>query len=358
MIDSLSPAEALALVGDGLDDSVAGFVSGRPVLAIDLDRPFADSVVQRLARLLAPVPVIVVGVASESVPASPGVLDLDILLCDSASAPRPWVHCPEGTASRLGTLARSVDGSPAAATALAQLLRMGESTTAEEAIVAESFVYGLLQGNDDHRRWLAQGGDRTRKPRPTAAVVRVERDRETLVVTLDRPEVRNAYGARMRDELTEAFRLVDVDSTIGRTELRGSGPAFCSGGDLDEFGTASDPLAAHMIRTTRSAAVVMTRIADRVTAFVHGTCVGAGVELPAFAIEVIAHPDATFLLPESSMGLVPGAGGTASIPRRIGRHRTLLFALEQNPIDAPTALDWGLIDRIDAASFTIERTSP
>ncbi|CAM8640753.1 CaiD Enoyl-CoA hydratase/carnithine racemase [Acidimicrobiia bacterium] len=358
MIASLSPAEALSLVSDGLDDSVVGFVSGRPLLAIDLDQPFADSVMQRLAQLLAPVPVIVVGVASETVPASPAVLDLDILLTDSPSALRPWVHCPEGTSARLKTLSSSIDRSPAAATALAQLLRMGESMTADEAIVAESFVYGLLQGNDDHRRWLAERGERTRKPRPTAAVVRVERDRETLVITLDRPEVRNAYGARMRDELTEAFRLVDVDPTIKRTELRGDGPAFCSGGDLDEFGTASDPLAAHMIRTTRSAAVVMTRIADRVTAFVHGTCVGAGVELPAFANEVIAHPDVTFLLPEISMGLVPGAGGTSSIPRRIGRHRTLLFALEQNPIDASTALGWGLIDRIDAAPFAIEGTLP
>lgn len=358
MIASLNPAEALSLVSDGLDDSVVGFVSGRPLLAIDLDQPFADSVMQRLAQLLAPVPVIVVGVASETVPASPAVLELDILLTESPSALRPWVHCPEGTSARLKTLSSSIDRSPAAATALAQLLRMGESMTAEEAIVAESFVYGLLQGNDDHRRWLAERGERTRKPRPTAAVVRVERDRETLVITLDRPEVRNAYGARMRDELTEAFRLVDVDPTIKRTELRGDGPAFCSGGDLDEFGTASNPLAAHMIRTTRSAAVVMTRIADRVTAFVHGTCVGAGVELPAFSNEVIAHPDATFLLPEISMGLVPGAGGTSSIPRRIGRHRTLLFALEQNPIDASTALGWGLIDRIDAAPFAIEGTLP
>jgi len=62
----------------------------------------------------------------------------------------------------------------------------------------------------------------------------------------------------------------------------------------------------------------------------------------------VAHPDTTFLLPEISMGLVPGAGGTSSIPRRIGRHRAAYFGLCGRPIDVTTALAWGLIDAVDA----------
>ena len=76
-------------------------------------------------------------------------------------------------------------------------------------------------------------------------------------------------------------------------------------------------------------------------------CSEASAELAAFAGHVIAHPDTTIRLPEVSMGLIPGAGGTVSLPRRIGRHRTALLALSQAPIDAPTAASWGRIDAID-----------
>jgi enoyl-CoA hydratase/carnithine racemase len=105
------------------------------------------------------------------------------------------------------------------------------------------------------------------------------------------------------------------------------------------------------VRTTRNAGIQLARLADRAHVFVHGPCVGAGVELPAFARRVTARSDATFLLPEVAMGLVPGAGGTASIPRRIGRHRTAHLAIAGRPIDAATALDWGLVDAVDDDAF-------
>ena len=90
------------------------------------------------------------------------------------------------------------------------------------------------------------------------------------------------------------------------------------------------------------------RLADRVEARVHGPCVGAGIELPAFAGRVVAAPDTTFRLPEISMGLIPGAGGTVSIPRRIGRWRTLHLALGGGPLGAADALEWGLVDAVGA----------
>jgi enoyl-CoA hydratase/carnithine racemase len=175
--------------------------------------------------------------------------------------------------------------------------------------------------------------------------VRVERVGEALTLTLDRPEKRNAFSAEMRDALCEALEVAVADETVA-VLLRGEGRAFCSGGDLDEFGTLPDPASAHVIRSTRHAARLLDRCAGRVTAQVHGACIGAGMELPAFCARVVAAPDARFRLPEVEMGLVPGAGGTCSIPRRIGRQRTAWLALTGETIDAETALSWGLVDEV------------
>ena len=136
--------------------------------------------------------------------------------------------------------------------------------------------------------------------------------------------------------------------SIEEVVLRGRGPSFCSGGDLAEFGTFPDPATAHVIRSTRNPARLLARIADRVRAEVHGACIGAGTELPAFAKTVIADEKAFFQLPECRLGLVPGAGGTVSVLRRIGRQRTAWLAITGERIDARTALDWGLVDAVEA----------
>ena len=79
---------------------------------------------------------------------------------------------------------------------------------------------------------------------------------------------------------------------------------------------------------------------------VHGACIGAGVELSAFARTVVADPTAFFRLPEVAMGLIPGAGGTVSLPRRIGRQRAAHLAISGNVLEVPTAEGWGLVDRV------------
>ena len=113
------------------------------------------------------------------------------------------------------------------------------------------------------------------------------------------------------------------------------------------LGTFPDPETAHAVRLERLPARALAAVADRVTAQVHGTCVGAGVELAAFCHQVVADPGTTFRLPEVAMGLVPGQGGTVSLRRRIGPARTGWLALSGQAIDAPTALAWGLVDRIE-----------
>jgi enoyl-CoA hydratase/carnithine racemase len=153
----------------------------------------------------------------------------------------------------------------------------------------------------------------------------------------------------MRDALVSALLLAEADPTLTRVVLRGAGPAFCAGGDLTEFGSNPDGGQTHLLRTRGGAAAPLHRLSARVEAVVHGACIGAGIELPAFAATVRVRGEATFRLPEVQMGLIPGAGGTVSIPRRIGRHRTCWLALTGTAIDAATALRWELVDAVDPA---------
>lgn len=236
---------------------------------------------------------------------------------------------------------------PVAALSYAQLLRAAPRRTVYEALVAESFVYSTLQAGSEFATWLAGRRRRKRrKPADTGPAVRMDRDRGRLEIHLIRSEKHNAFSRAMRDGLSEALQLVQADPTIDEVVLSGEGPSFCSGGDLDEFGSFPDPAEAHAIRTTRSPALLLSQLANRVRVEVHGACIGAGAELPAFTGRVVAEEDAFFQLPEVGLGLVPGAGGTASLPLRIGRQRTAWLGLSGERIDARTALDWGLVDEV------------
>jgi len=175
------------------------------------------------------------------------------------------------------------------------------------------------------------------------------RDGDVLFVALNRPRRHNAFSRSMRDALSEVLAMAVVDDSIARIEMSGSGPSFCSGGDLGEFGSFVDPASAHTTRLTRSPARLLHRLRERTSVYLHGACIGAGIELSAFAGHVSAHPDAQIALPEVPLGLIPGAGGTVSITRRAGRQRCAELALLGRPITSATALAWGLIDEISAS---------
>jgi enoyl-CoA hydratase/carnithine racemase len=200
----------------------------------------------------------------------------------------------------------------------------------------------MLLAGPDFARWLDARGPATPPPADDEPVL-LSRDGDELVITLNRPARHNAYAAAMRDALVDALEVGLADSSL-RVRLRGAGRAFSSGGDLDEFGTTPDVVTAHVIRTGRSAGLLLHRLGDRATVEVHGACIGAGVELAAFGHRVVATGKTFFQLPELSMGLVPGAGGTVSLTKRIGRHRTAWLALSGTRIGVATALEWGLID--------------
>jgi hypothetical protein len=268
----------------------------------------------------------------------------DVLLTDDPDAARPFVAPPGGTPAGLKALTAVAEANPLAASALALLLRSAEGLDVPAGLVAESATYSTLQAGAEFVRW--------RESRPVKAAdesadrVRVERDGDTLRVTLVRSQRRNALDAAMRDALAEAFALAVADPGA-RLELHGDGPDFCAGGDLDEFGSRPDPGLAHLTRLTRSPARLLNTVAGRATAHLHGACLGAGIELPAFAGRVVAAPDTSIGLPEVSLGLVPGAGGTVSMPRRIGRQRTAWIGLSGTRVDAGLALRWGLVDELE-----------
>ncbi|WP_328935635.1 MULTISPECIES: enoyl-CoA hydratase/isomerase family protein [unclassified Streptomyces] len=283
---------------------------------------------------------VVIGVAAEPRDAVEG---FDVLLTGVSDPPRPWVGCadPHATARQLG---RIVESRPGACVTLVQVLRMGSGLSIPDRLILESLAYSTLQGGAAFRSWLATAPRRT--PRPAETPVRLDRDGTRLSITLDRPWVRNAFDAATRDTLCEALQAAVADPSISRVELYGNGPAFCSGGDLAEFGTSRDAAQAHLVRVHRSPAALLHRCASRVTAHLHGACVGAGIELAAFSGRVVAAPDTVIRLPEIGMGLIPGAGGTASIPARIGRERTAYLALSGAELSVREALRWGLVDEI------------
>jgi enoyl-CoA hydratase/carnithine racemase len=247
--------------------------------------------------------------------------------------------------AELAAIVATCERAPLAALVVAQLLRRSRQRSVADGLLAESLAYSTLQAGPEFAAWCAGRSAKAREPLREPAV-RVTREGPVLALQLDRPSKRNAFSAEMRDALCEALALVIHDESITRVTLSGAGPSFCSGGDLDEFGSLPDPATAHAIRSTRSPAALLARVGARVEARVHGACVGAGVELPAFCRRVVAARDSFFQLPEVGMGLVPGAGGTVSLPRRIGRQRSAWLALTGQRLDAEQALAWGLVDEI------------
>jgi len=241
-------------------------------------------------------------------------------------------------------LASAVAARPLASVALVLLLRGSERRSVADGLIAESAVYSVLQAGPEFERWRADRRPSERR-REEGTAVNVQRDGNTLAVTLNRPAVHNAFSVAMRDQLIEALGVAEADPSIN-VVLQGAGPSFCSGGDLDEMGSRPDPATAHVVRLRRSVGRILASMADRVEAHLQGACMGAGIELPAFVGRVVARPDARIGLPEIELGLIPGAGGTVSVTRRIGRHRTALLALTGRPIDAETALSWGLVDAV------------
>ncbi len=180
----------------------------------------------------------------------------------------------------------------------------------------------------------------------TGKAVLVEDRGSVRIVTLNRPEKRNAIDIPMRLELADAIMAADHDSALRAVVITGAGAAFCSGGDI-----------ASMERMDPSEAIKRARLAQRVVraiwntpkpvvAAVEGCAYGAGVALAAACDRVVAGRDTRFATTFKNVGLAGDMGIYASLPARIGIGRARQMLLMPTPIDAPSALQIGLIDGI------------
>jgi enoyl-CoA hydratase/carnithine racemase len=338
----------------GITPDDFGITSGVPMLIVEVTtEALPDNVFDSIRRL----PAVIIGVA-RSIRSLVGVPDeslqiYDVLLTESDLPSAPWVQC-ENIDATLDSLVASIDSSSGAAVALVQLLRYSSELELVDAIIAESFAYSMLQSGFRHQVWLRDKPTKPVKAFEESAVL-IEREDGVLRIILNRPEVHNAFGAQMRHDLVSALELAKVDDSISEVLFFGKGASFCSGGDLDEFGYLDNPVTAHFIRTSSNAAVGMAAIAHKTRVFVHGACIGAGIELASFCAHITADAGAFFKLPEVSMGLIPGSGGTVSVRRRIGRQRTAFMSISGEPVGADLAMRWGLIDEI--SDFSANRLS-
>jgi hypothetical protein len=281
------------------------------------------------ASRLAALPLVLAGVGRRAVPGSEAAAIVDVALgVDERAA--DMIH-------------RAVVTHPLASVSLVMLLRQAERRSIADGLVTESAVYSMLHAGPEFAAWRRSRPVRQREPE--AETVLVERVGGTLRITLNRPSVHNALNSQMRDELHAALMIAASDPSLS-VVLDGEGPSFCSGGDLHEFGSRPDPAVAHLVRLRRSVGLLLATLSDRVEVALHGSCLGAGIELPAFASRITADAGTTIGLPELRLGLIPGAGGTVSLTRRVGRHRTAYLALSGDRIDAEVALSWGLVDAV------------
>src|SRR6186713_1505935 len=183
-----------------------------------------------------------------------------------------------------------------------------------------------------------------------AEFVRVEQDGRVAILTLDHPPV-NALSARLLEELEEEYDRLDRSDDTRSIVIRGEGEkAFVAGADITEFPAMREAI--EEAAETGSARGIQ-KLAGRmdagrtpVVAAIHGYCLGGGLEL-AMACDIrIASEDAQLGQPEIKLGLIPGGGGTQRLPRLVGIGRALLLNLTGDFIDAKTAYDWRLVEKV------------
>jgi enoyl-CoA hydratase len=178
--------------------------------------------------------------------------------------------------------------------------------------------------------------------------ISTERDGHVAVVTIDNPPM-NALSAALLDELEAEIDALDADDDVRAIVLRGGGErAFVAGADIKEFPSLreSPPSEGGSARGIQKLGARMDAARTPFVAAVHGWCLGGGLEL-AMACDVrVASDDAKLGQPEIKLGLIPGGGGTQRLPRLVGQGRAFLLNVGGEPIDAQTAYDWGIVEKV------------
>ncbi len=166
-------------------------------------------------------------------------------------------------------------------------------------------------------------------------------------VTLNRPQVLNAYNLQMRDELYQVLGAINDDPEVRVAIFKGAGErAFCAGADLSEFLTAPSPVVARQARWERDVWGLFLSITKPLIAAVHGYVLGDGIEIALCCDIRLASEDAQFGLPELGLGIIPAAGGSQTLPRTVGSTRALEILLTGRWLKAEEARRLKMVNQV------------
>jgi enoyl-CoA hydratase len=166
------------------------------------------------------------------------------------------------------------------------------------------------------------------------------------LVTLHRPEVRNALNTALIDALWEVLPAVDHDPGVRAIVLTGSDPAFCSGLDLGELSGSGENARPRQQRDQVSSRGALPPVTTPIVGAVNGAAVTGGLEIALNCDVVVASERARFADTHVRVGVMPGGGLTVLLPRRVGMGKALEMSLTGAVVDAEAALRCGLVDRV------------
>ncbi len=172
---------------------------------------------------------------------------------------------------------------------------------------------------------------------------------QVATLTINRPERYNALSLRMMEEFLEVVLGCDEDRAVRALIVTGTGPAFCSGGDVKEFVESIETLPLHLKRLTtffHGAISRMCRMSKPVIAAVNGVAAGAGMSLALACDLVVAADSARFTMAYSRIGATPDGSSTYFLPRLVGMRRALELIYTNRVLTAKEAEAWGLVNRV------------
>ncbi|MDX6613614.1 MAG: enoyl-CoA hydratase [Blastocatellia bacterium] len=177
----------------------------------------------------------------------------------------------------------------------------------------------------------------------------VERRGPVGIVTINRPDKRNALNIKTREEGAVVLEQLQDDDNIRVVVITGAGDkAFIAGADIGEF-AGRTALTQRAVMLGRSLFTAIDVFPKPVIAMINGYCLGGGCELALACDLRIASDTASFGQPEINLGIIPGGGGTQRLTRLIGEGKAMEMILTGAIIDAPTALNLGLVNHVVAA---------
>ena len=180
-------------------------------------------------------------------------------------------------------------------------------------------------------------------------MLKVEQKGAIAVVTLDRPEAMNALSRALRRALDEAIRKIAADDSVSVVVLTGAGRAFTAGLDLKELGGSTDALGdANATGAAANPVLAIQQCPKPVIGAINGVAITGGFELALACDVLIASTNARFADTHARVGIMPGWGLSQKLSRVIGIYRAKELSLTGDFLDAPTALEWGLVNRVVA----------